>query len=86
MKTTWLFRVFGNGTSRADSVDHSTAAALAKPSEFDGDYYSSRGGLTFAAFLYIDEGIPTFCPFDGFSRYDEVCGRLATEAAQEIFG
>jgi len=85
MNIVWFFRVFGNGTQQTDSCSESTANAMAKPSPFDGDYYTSRGGLAFAAILHCEEGIPTFYPLADFKPTPEQ-GRMAIEAAQEIFG
>ena len=79
-----LFRVFGNGTVQVDSCSESTAHALAKPSEFDGDYYTSRGDLLFAAILHCEDDIPTFYPLADFVTTPQFA-RLAIEESQALF-
>ena len=83
-QTVYLFRMFGSAAPQVDSCSESTAHALAKPSEFDGDYYTSRGGLMFAAVLCVIDGIPAFYELADFKATNEQA-RAATEAAQEIF-
>ncbi len=79
-----LFRIFGNGEASVVSCRETTARAMASPSEFDGDYYTSRGGLAFAAVLCVIDGIPAFYELAEFKATAEQA-RAATEAAQEIF-
>jgi hypothetical protein len=79
-----LFRMFGNGTQQVDCCTESTARALAFPSKFDGDYYTSRGGLLFAAVLYVEEGIPTFYPLAEFNPTHEQT-RAAIEESQAVY-